>query len=123
MDSVPSYEFHKIFRRLSYDVDLRGAFTPEEIDRRLDAVQGYFRNRARRAVSGSEKKRLHKKARAIENLQNKNFAERTIIEARSNRYGIVNLTLNYGRKKAEEIKLAFVRAQERSRGIGRRRLP
>jgi hypothetical protein len=113
VDSVPSYEFHKIFRRLSYDVDLRGAFTPEEIDRRLNAVQEYFRNRARRALSGSEKKRLYKKARAIESLQNKNFAERTIVEARSNRYGIVSLTLHYGRKKAEDMKLAFERARIR----------
>lgn len=118
MDSVPSYEFHKIFRRVSYDVKLKGAFTPEEIDRRLEDARKDFRKEAKDAEKKSERKRLYKKAKAIEILQDRGFAEATIREATRNRYGIVNLTLNYGRKKAEEMKLAFERARLR-RGVRR----
>jgi hypothetical protein len=35
LDSIPSYEFHKIFQRVSYVIDLKGALTSEEIDGRL----------------------------------------------------------------------------------------
>lgn len=116
MDSIPSYEFHKIFRRVSYDVDLKGASTPDDIDRRLEKAQDNFREEAREARSESERKRLYGKARAIENLQSKGFAEATIKEALRNRYGIVNLTLRFGRKKAEEMKLALERARLRRGG-------
>lgn len=121
MDSVPSYEFHKIFRRVSYDVNLKGAFTPEEIDERLERAQKEFQVKAKRAATEAKKKRLYKKGKAIEILQDKNFPEKTIAEAIRNRYGIVNLTLHYGRKKAEEMKLALERARIRRRGIRRRR--
>jgi len=121
MDSVPSYEFHKIFRRVSVNVNLKGAFTPEEIDEKLERAQKKFQIKAKRAATEAKKKRLYKKAKAIEILQDKNFSEKTIAEAISNRYGIVNLTLHYGREKAEEMKLAFERARIRRRGIRRRR--
>jgi len=118
MDSIPRYEFHKIFRRVSYDVKLKGAFTPEEIDRRLENARKDFRREAKDTEKKSKRKRLYKKAKAIEILQDKGFSEATVREATRNRYGIVNLTLNYGRKKAEEMKLAFERARLR-RGLRR----
>jgi len=121
MDSVPSYEFHKIFRRVSYDVNLKGAFTPEDIDEQLEKVQKEFRKDAKKARSKSERHQLFKKAKATEILQDRNFSGKTIAEAIANRYGIVNLTLHYGRKKAEEMKLAFERTRIRRRGIRRRR--
>jgi len=121
MDSIPSYEFHKIFLRTSCDVDLKGAFTPEDIDERLDEAKEELRNGARKALDPTTRYALYKKARAIENLQDKGFAAKTTAEASENRYGIVNLTLHYGRKKAEEMKLAFERSRIRARGIQRPR--
>ena len=121
MDSVPSYEFHKIFHRVSYDVNLKGAFSPEDIDERLEMASEEFRSDAKRASPKAERHRLYKKSRAIEVLQDRNFAGKTIAEALSNRYGIVNLTLHYGRKKAKEMKLAFEKARVRRRGFRVRR--
>lgn len=117
MDSIPRYEFHKIFRRLSYDVNLKGAFTPEDIDDRLEEAISKFREAARDTMRESERKRLFKKARAIEILKVKGFAERTIREAINNPYGFVSLTLHYDIKKAEEMRLAFERARRRRRAI------
>jgi hypothetical protein len=97
-------------------VNLKGAFTPEDIDERLEKARKNFREEAKEATKKSERKRLFKKAKAIETLQDRAFAEATILEASRNRYGIVNLTLHYGRKKAEEMKLAFERARIR-RGL------
>ena len=119
MDSVPSYEFHKIFRRVSYDVDLKGALDPDEIDLRMEKAQKRFKAEAHEADTEAEKKRLLKKARGIEILRDKGFPVQTIAEASESRYWIVNLILHYGRKKAEEMKLAFESARIRNR---RRRL-
>ena len=46
LDSILSYEFHKTFRCVSYDVNLKGAFALEEIDRRLEYARKNFRNRS-----------------------------------------------------------------------------
>jgi hypothetical protein len=113
MDSIPRYEFHKIFRRLSYDVNLKGACTPEEIDRRLATAISNFRQAARAAWAESASKRLYKKAKAIQNLKNNGFAEATIKEAINNVYGPVSLTLHFDREKAEEMRKAFERARRR----------
>lgn len=121
VDSIPSYEFHKIFRRVSYDVDLKGAFDPIEIDRRMEEAQKRFKAHAREAETETEKKRLYKKAKGLEILRDKGFPVQTIAEASENRHGIVNLTLQFGRKKAEEMKLAFERARIRQSGIQKRR--
>jgi hypothetical protein len=118
MDSIPRYEFAQIFRRVSFDVNLKGAFTPEDIDDRLEDAAGRFREAARGSnVWESERQRLFKKARATELLIARGFAEATIREAISNRYGLVSLTLHYNRVKAEEMKLAFERARRRRRRI------
>lgn len=117
MDSIPSYEFHKIFRRLSYDVNLKGALTPDEIDARLSKARKRFKAKAEEADIRGERKRLYKKAKAIEILQERDFAQRTIAEAVTNRYGIVSLTLRFGRERAEEMKLAMERSRLRQKGI------
>ena len=113
MDSIPRYEFHKLFRRATYDVNLKGASTPEDIDDRLEEAASKFREAARDTMRESERKRLFKKAKAIEILKDKGFAEATIREAINNRYGFVSLTLHFSRRKAEEMKLAFERARRR----------
>jgi hypothetical protein len=116
MDSVPSYEFHKIFRRVSYDVDLKGALDPNEIDRRMKKAQRNFKAEAWEAYNEAERRKLFTKAKNLKILREKGFPVQTIAEASENRYGIVNLTLHYGRKKAEEMKLAFERARLRRKG-------
>jgi hypothetical protein len=117
LESIPHYEFHKIFRRTSYDVNLKGAFTPEDIDNRLEDAASRFREAARGTMIESERKKLLKKARATELLIANRFAERTIREAINNRYGFESLTLHYNRWKAEEMKQAFERARGRRRRI------
>lgn len=118
MDSIPRYEFHKIFRRVSYDVNLKGAFTPEDIDDRLEDAASKFREAARSSnLWESERQRLFKKARATELLIARGFAEATVREAINNRYGFVSLTLHYDREKAEEMKQAFERARRRRHRI------
>lgn len=121
MDSVPSYEFYKIFGRVSHFVELKGAFNAEVIEERLIMVKEKFRREAKRARGEAERRRLYKKARAIEILLDRNFAGKTIAEAMRNRYGIVNLTLHYGRKKAKAMKLAFERSRMRYKSIRVRR--
>jgi hypothetical protein len=113
MDSIPHFEFHRIFRRVSYDVNLRGAFTPEDIDDRLEEAISKYREAARDTMRDFERKRLYKKAKALEILKDKGFAEATIREAVNNPYGFVSLTLHYDRRKAEEMRLAFERARRR----------
>jgi uncharacterized protein with von Willebrand factor type A (vWA) domain len=102
---------------VSYDVNLKGALTPEDIDERLDKAQEKYRKEARESKSESERRRLYKKAKGIEILQDRDFAEATVKEALNNRFGIVNLTLNFGLKKAEEMKLAMERARLRKQGV------
>lgn len=117
MDSIPSYEFHKIFQRVSYDVNLKGVFTPQDIDDRLEKAAIKFREAARYTLEESERKRLFKKSRSIELLIARGFAEATIREAINNRYGFVSLTLHYNIEKAEEMRQAFERARRRRRRI------
>jgi hypothetical protein len=114
MDSIPSYEFHKIFQRVSYVIDLKGALTPEEIDRRLRWIQKGLEGYSEKARSKSGKRYYRKKARAIQRLRQNRFPERAIAEASFNPYGIVSLTLHYGRRKAQAMKLAFERSRFRA---------
>ena len=113
MDSIPRYEFHKIFQRVSYDVNLKDASTPEDIDDRLNDAIWNFREAARAAWKESEKKRLYKKARDIKILKENGFAKATIREVINNPYGFVSLTLRFDRDKAEEMRRAFERARRR----------
>lgn len=113
MDSIPRYEFHKIFQRVSCDVNLKGASTPEEIDRRLEKAARNFREMARETTYEIERMRLLKKAKSIEILKEKGFANATIREAVDNIYGLVGLTLRFDRRKADEMRQAFERARKR----------
>ena len=113
VDSIPRYEFHKIFRRVSYDVDLKHTSTPEDIDDRLDNAIWNFRMAAKATWRESEKKKLYKKAKGLEILKENGFAEATIREVINNPYGFVSLTLRFDRDRAEEMKRAFERARRR----------
>jgi hypothetical protein len=67
------------------------------------------------ARSKSGERFYRKKARAIERLRENRFPERAIAEASFNPYGIVSLTLHYGRRKAQAMKIAFERSRVRAR--------
>jgi len=106
LDFVPDKEFHILFVRISATVDLRGAFTPEEVNRRIlreAKVRKYLAER------GYMSPRLaYHDADNLEKLvytQGTDFGTRAISTARRHPYGLENLTLNYGRTKAIDILL------------------
>jgi len=115
MDFLPDKEFHPIFDRVSRKVDLGGAGTPEEINKRL-----------KKKIKEIKKKRLKpaKARRLISELKNLIFAgfgRRAIDEAVANPRGEVALTLRYGREKAKDILLARSRKRIGSLRVRKRR--
>lgn len=108
MDFLPDKEFHIIFDRISRKVNLQGAYTPDEIDRRLKhrikadefAIEsGYLEDEKTKRRFKRDKKNLKK-------LVRQGFAERTIAYARRHPDDKVALTLHHGYAKAKEILLA-----------------
>ena len=102
MDFLSDSEFNSIFNRVSAKVDLQGANTPEEVNRRLHQKIKEFPPR----LSGGWRSFLKR-------LMFAGFGRRTIDEAVSKPRGKVALTLKYGREKARDILLA--RARKRLR--------
>lgn len=102
LDFVPDREFHGVFMRISADVDLRGAFTPEEVNARLIAAAKAYKSLAKRGYLGA--KYAYRRADNLEKLVytagKTDFGTRAISTARRHPYGIENLTLNYGRERA-----------------------
>jgi hypothetical protein len=106
LDFVPDKEFHILFVRISATVDLRGAFTPEEVNtrilreakaRKLLAERGYMNPKAAYHDADNLEKLVY--------TQGTDFGTRAISTARRHPYGLENLTLNYGRGKAIDILL------------------
>lgn len=111
MDFVPDKEFHRIFDRVSKKVDLKGAGTPREINRRLNRKIKEDRYLPRRNQLA-----LFLARSRIPNLKRLVFAgfgRRTIDEAVANPRGKVALTLKYGREKAKDILLRRARRRIR----------
>jgi len=112
-DFMPDKEFHPIFDRVSAVVDLKGAGTPAEINKRLrEKIRAYETQEGKR-LNPVRTKRLISQLRG---LMFAGFGRRTIDEAVANPQGKVALTLKYGREKAKDILLARAR-----RRIGRPR--
>jgi len=114
MDFLPDREFHPIFDRVSRKVNLKGAGSPREINRRLKLkIDGYKYLRKKKALHlfGISKKEARLGIRDLKKLIFAGFGRRTIDEAIAKPRGKVSLTLRYGRKKAKEILLE--RARER----------
>jgi len=107
-------EFHAIFDRVSKVVDLKGAYSVAEINRRLEQ---YFLaledERLRRVGQGRRvpKHTLSNQEQMLKLLRRNRFASRVIAELIANPEGKVALTIRYGRKRAKEILLR--RARER----------
>lgn len=110
MDSVPRYEFHTIFDRVSATIDLKGCTTALAIELALREVRDKSKAKLkfhRGKVMGSE---FGRKVEWLDTLIEKDFAGRTIFEARRNPQGPIALTLFYGRQRA----LQRIEAQRRT---------
>jgi len=110
MDFVPDKEFHRIFDRVSKKVDLKGAGTPQEINRRLNRKikEGRYLPRRNQLALFLARNRIPN----LEKLVFAGFGRRTIDEAVAKPRGKIALTLKYGRKKTREI---LARARRRIR--------
>jgi len=111
LDFLPDYEFHDIFDRVSKRVNLRGANSPEEVRRRLNAAIHQYPPRLSSGWISFLKRLLFA-----------GFSRRTIDEAVAKPQGKVALTLRYGRQRAKDIllsrarrRLGSLRAQKRKR--------
>jgi len=107
VDFIPDKEFHKLFNRVSRKVNLKGAGTPQEINRRLNwKIKEYS------YLSGTTplaQFRAKRRISDLENLISAGFGRRTIDEAVAKPRGKVALTLRYGRQRAKDILLARAR--------------
>lgn len=101
MDFMPDKEFHKLFDRISKIVNLAGARTPQEINRRLKRKINEYRHLPRKDQIPSFFARS--RMPDLKKLIFAGFGRRTIDEAIANPRGIVALTLKYGREKARQI--------------------
>jgi len=111
VDFIPDKEFHKIFNRVSKKVDLKGADTPQEINRRLNRkIKEYSHSSG---ITPLAQFRARRRISELENLMSAGFGRRTIDEAVANPREKVALTLKYGRKKARDILLARERRRLR----------
>lgn len=92
MDYLPDYEFNEIFDRVSKKVDLRGANSPKEVNRRLNQkIKEYPPRLSSGWIS------------FLRRLMFAGFGRRTIDEAVAQPYELVGLTLKFGREKARAI--------------------
>ena len=98
MSFIPDSEFNAIFDRVSAKVDLQGANTPEEVNRRLNQK---IKQYPPKLSSGWRS--------FLKRLIFAGFGRRTIDEAVSQPYGLVGLTLKHGRERAKDILLARAR--------------
>jgi hypothetical protein len=104
MDNISSPEFHAIFHRVN--VDLKGAFTVENINKRLyDAKLKCIRKRSF-AKTQSERSKLKRSTIFYDRLRENGFAERTLREALKRPKGIIAMTLKHGKEEAKRRILA-----------------
>jgi len=98
MDFIPDVEYHGIFERTNQRVILKGAKTPEEVNKRLMlAIKG---DRSARRYPTMSRKSIEFLRRIVPS-----FGRRTIDEAIANPHGLEALTLKFGRERARRILL------------------
>ena len=121
MDSESSFEFHKIFKRVSGLIDLQGKFSAEKIEKALIRVVKKCKRQRRKADTISERKKLKRDVISIKRLVEHGFPKRVIREAIINPNGIVAYTLRFGKDEAEKRILAQKRSEIRAKLRRRRR--
>jgi hypothetical protein len=131
VDFMPDREFHPIFNRVSRKVNLKGAGSPAEINKRLTKQIKKEKEKTRMIreaisegyVNRQALTRWMRKIRAsikdLEQLIFAGFGRRTVDEAIARPRERVALTLKYGRKRAKQILLE--RAQRRLGSLQMRR--
>ena len=113
MDSISSYEFHKIFSRVSDFIDFKGKFTVKEIEEALLKAREKCKRLRREAETAQERAKFKRAAIRHEHLLEYGFADRAVYEASRNPKGIVAMTLKHGKKEAKRRILAQKRARIR----------
>jgi len=106
LDFIPDKEFHLIFIRISDQIPLQGAFTPEEINARIIDRAKAYKYLAKRGYMSE--RTAYNRAKNLENLvytRGTDFGTRAIATARRHPNGIESLTLRYGYTKAVDILL------------------
>ena len=124
MDFLPDREFHPIFDRTSRKVNLKGAGSSAEINRRLilksDGYK-YLQKKKALHVFGISEKEAKCGIRDLKKLIFRGFGRRTIDEAVARPRGKVALTLRYGRENAKDILLERSRKRIGSLQVRKRR--
>ena len=115
LDSIPRYEFHEIFDRVSANIDLEGCTSALAIEEKMEEVRGKCKAKSKINRTKTGRARYGRRASWLDNLIENDFAGRTIFEARSNPRGLIALTLTYGRQEAQQRILAQRKAAIRSR--------
>ena len=113
MDSLSSYEFHKIFKRVDVVVELAGATTGTRIENRLN-IEIHRSKSIAKDIKEPRLMNLRKfyrsKADKLDKLKEHDFAGRAIHEANVRPKGIIAQTLLYGREEA----MKRIKAQKRA---------
>jgi len=115
-DFMTDKEVHKKFMRITYAVPVQGAFTPNELDRRITDAAETLRFLGQRGYMDAQK--ANSNADNMEKVVGTGFAPRVISIARRHPHGIINLTLNYGPQEAMKI---IVKRDRQLRGMMRTR--
>ena len=111
MDFLPDAEFNKLFDRVSMTINLKGAGSPAEINRRLH--QKIMEIKYEAGSDQLAQLRARKRIAPLKTLIFAGFGRRTINEAISNPQGEVALTLKFGKLRARAILLARARRRLR----------
>lgn len=112
-DSIPTFEFHRIFDRTAQTVNLKGKFTAEQIEEELIRVRDICKRRSEKAEKRKIQTKYRFKAVQLERLVEYEFPQKVIAEARANPRGKVALTLTYGYEEAKRRLLAQARTKTR----------
>jgi len=111
MDSISSYEFHRIFNRVSSYIDLQGKVTVQSINEELWKAREKCKKKYLEAVNVYERTKYRNAVTGYGNLIRHGFAKRTIKEGLIEPDGFIANTLLFGRAEAKQR----LDAQRRSR--------
>jgi hypothetical protein len=93
-DWMVDKEFHPVFDRLSETVELKGAYTPDDIDQRIKQKMRAFDYRAKNPILTTHisTKKAKRSKKNLQKLIDSDFGTYTVAHARRHPDGIVNLT-------------------------------
>lgn len=105
MDTLTPADFNALFERVCVYVDMKGAYSREEIDERMDKARKIMKSLSGKTKKERTKRRYKGYSKQMRKLVSHGFADRTLDEAMAHPRGKVALTLQHGLKKAKEILL------------------